>query len=97
MAALTEEQSMIQDQAKAWAAEQSPVQKFREMRDSGAPLGFTPATWESMVVECLFLTLPAIRRSAAFSGTSTSVPFRGVTGGFWMSSCRYQHATIDKL
>lgn len=49
MAALTEEQTMIKDQAKAWATEQAPVLKFREMRDSGAPLGFTPTTWEAMV------------------------------------------------
>jgi alkylation response protein AidB-like acyl-CoA dehydrogenase len=49
MAALTEEQSMLKDQASAWTAEQAPVQKFREMRDSGVAEGFTPATWESMV------------------------------------------------
>ena len=49
MAALTEEQSMLKDQASAWATEQAPVQKFREMRDSGTAEGFTPATWESMV------------------------------------------------
>lgn len=49
MAALTEEQTMIKDQAKAWATEQAPVLKFREMRDSGSPLRFTPATWEAMV------------------------------------------------
>jgi alkylation response protein AidB-like acyl-CoA dehydrogenase len=49
MAALTEEQSMLKDQASAWATEQAPVQKFREMRDSGVAEGFTPATWESMV------------------------------------------------
>ena len=35
MAALNEEQTLIRDQAKAWAIEQAPVQKFREMRDSG--------------------------------------------------------------
>ncbi len=49
MAALTEEQSMLKDQAVAWITEQSPVQKFRQMRDSGAPLGFTPTTWQAMV------------------------------------------------
>jgi alkylation response protein AidB-like acyl-CoA dehydrogenase len=49
MAALTEEQSMLKDQASAWTTEQAPVQKFREMRDSGVDEGFTPATWESMV------------------------------------------------
>lgn len=49
MAALTEEQAMLKDQASAWATEQAPVQKFREMRDSGAGAGFMAATWEAMV------------------------------------------------
>jgi alkylation response protein AidB-like acyl-CoA dehydrogenase len=49
MAALTEEQSMLKDQASAWARDEAPVQKFREMRDSGTDTGFTPTTWESMV------------------------------------------------
>lgn len=49
MAALTEEQSMLKDQASAWVTEQAPVQKFREMRDSGIDQGFTPTTWETMV------------------------------------------------
>ncbi len=49
MAALTEEQSMIKDQAKAWATEQAPVQKFRELRDSGDANGFTSETWSAMV------------------------------------------------
>ncbi len=49
MAALTEEQSMLKDQAKSWAAEQAPVGKFRAMRDSGVATRFEPATWEAMV------------------------------------------------
>ena len=49
MAALTEEQSMLKDQAKSWATEQAPVGAFRAMRDSGTTTGFTPATWEAMV------------------------------------------------
>lgn len=49
MAALTEEQSMLKDQASAWARDEAPVQKFREMRDAGTESGFTPATWEAMV------------------------------------------------
>jgi len=49
MAALTQEQSMIKDQAKAWVTEQSPVQKFRAMRDSGIAERFEPATWSTMV------------------------------------------------
>ena len=49
MAALTEEQSMLKDQAGAWVTEQSPVQKFRQMRDSGNEQAFTSATWDAMV------------------------------------------------
>ncbi|NJN51736.1 MAG: acyl-CoA dehydrogenase [Gammaproteobacteria bacterium] len=49
MAALTEEQAMLKDQAVAWVTEQSPVQKFRELRDSGNPQGFETTTWRSMV------------------------------------------------
>ena len=49
MAALTEEQSMIQDQAKSWVTEQSSVQKFREMRDSGIETKFMPETWQEIV------------------------------------------------
>ncbi len=49
MAALTEEQSMLKDQASAWVVEQSPVASFRQMRDSGVETAFVPATWTSMV------------------------------------------------
>lgn len=49
MAALTEEQTMIRDQAKSWVDEQSPVKKFREMRDSGIEQAFLPDTWSAMV------------------------------------------------
>ncbi len=49
MAALTEEQSMIRDQAKAWATEQSPVQKFREMRDNKVTNHFFADTWTAMI------------------------------------------------
>lgn len=49
MAALTEEQSMIRDQAKAWATEQSPVQKFREMRDNKVTNNYFADTWTAMV------------------------------------------------
>jgi alkylation response protein AidB-like acyl-CoA dehydrogenase len=45
MAALTEEQSIIRDQAKAWVEEKAPVQQFRAMRDSGVAGRFQPATW----------------------------------------------------
>jgi alkylation response protein AidB-like acyl-CoA dehydrogenase len=49
MAALTEEQSMLKDQASAWVVEQAPVAKFRAMRDSGNELGFEAPTWSAMV------------------------------------------------
>lgn len=49
MAALTEEQSMIRDQAKSWATEQAPVGAFRKLRDSGIVERYEPQTWQSMV------------------------------------------------
>ena len=48
MAALSEEQSLIRDQAKSWVTEQAPVQRFREMRDSGSDIAFNPETWNAM-------------------------------------------------
>lgn len=49
MASLSEEQTMIRDQAVAWVRDDSPVTQFRAMRDSGTPLGFFPETWDAMV------------------------------------------------
>lgn len=49
MAALTEEQTMIRDQAKSWVSEQFPVQKFREMRDKNTENNFLPETWSGMI------------------------------------------------
>lgn len=49
MAALTEEQSMLRDQAKSWATEQAPVAKFRAMRDAKTDGAYTPATFKEMV------------------------------------------------
>ena len=49
MAALTEEQTMLKDQASAWVTEQAPVRTFRDMRDSGEEHGFLPDTWTAMV------------------------------------------------
>lgn len=49
MAALTEEQSMIKDQAHAWTTQEAPVAKFREMRDGNVEKRFTDTTWASMV------------------------------------------------
>ncbi|MEM7016350.1 MAG: acyl-CoA dehydrogenase family protein, partial [Pseudomonadota bacterium] len=49
MAALTDEQSMIRDQAKSWVTKESPVQKFREMRDSGIEQRFHADAWAAMI------------------------------------------------
>ena len=48
MAVLTEEQSMLKEQAQTWVREQAPVSKFREMRDSGVESRFDPATWRAI-------------------------------------------------
>jgi|AntRauTorcE11898_2_1112593.scaffolds.fasta_scaffold16707_1 alkylation response protein AidB-like acyl-CoA dehydrogenase len=49
MAALTEEQSLIRDQAKSWAGERFPVRRLRELRDSGDGNGHSPEAWSAMV------------------------------------------------
>ena len=48
MAALTEEQTLLKEQAKSWAAEEASVAKFREMRDLGVEQGFDKATWAAI-------------------------------------------------
>ncbi|MEM9174362.1 MAG: acyl-CoA dehydrogenase family protein [Myxococcota bacterium] len=48
MAALTEEQELLKQQAKSWAAEEAPVSKFREMRDAKTEAGFDRKTWQSI-------------------------------------------------
>ncbi len=48
MAALTEEQELLKEQAKSWAAEEAPVAKFREMRDTKTEEGFDRGTWKSI-------------------------------------------------
>jgi len=48
MAALTEEQTLLKEQASSWARDEAPVSRFREMRDSGNEYGFDKATWASM-------------------------------------------------
>ncbi len=48
MAALTEEQALLKDQARTWARDEAPVAKFREMRDSANEHGFDKATWASI-------------------------------------------------
>ena len=49
MAALTSEQTLMRDQVKAWAKERAPVQKFREMRDSGIEQRFDAQTWSEII------------------------------------------------
>ncbi len=48
MAALSEEQTLLKEQAKAWARDEAPVAKFREMRDSGNERGFDKGTWAAI-------------------------------------------------
>jgi len=48
MAALTEEQALLKDQAATWAREEAPVAKFREMRDSKNEYGFDKKAWASI-------------------------------------------------
>jgi alkylation response protein AidB-like acyl-CoA dehydrogenase len=49
MAALTEEQSLLKEQAASWARDKAPVSKFREVRDSGNAKAFDESTWASIV------------------------------------------------
>ncbi len=48
MAVLTEEQSMLKDQAHAWARDESPVTSFRQFRNNGAANGYDAATWSQI-------------------------------------------------
>jgi len=48
MAVLSEEQSILKDQATSWITTYAPVSKFRALRDSGSSLGYEPATWQAM-------------------------------------------------
>jgi alkylation response protein AidB-like acyl-CoA dehydrogenase len=45
---LTEEQTILRDQASAWVSEEAPVARFREMRDAGTELGFAEETWKAI-------------------------------------------------
>ncbi len=49
MAALTEEQTLIREQATSWATNKAPVSAFRTLRDGGAGAGFEPTTWQAMI------------------------------------------------
>ena len=46
MAVLSEEQEMLRDMAREWAANESPVAAFRKLRDSGGD--FDRAAWRAM-------------------------------------------------
>ncbi len=48
MAVLTEEQTMLRDQASNWVREKSPVTQFRAMRDHGFDTAFDPAIWQQI-------------------------------------------------
>ncbi len=48
MAVLSEEQSILKDQATSWINTNAPVSRFRALRDSGSSLGYEPATWQAM-------------------------------------------------
>ena len=48
MAVLSEEQEMLRDMAREWAANESPVAAFRKLRDSGNPERFDRAAWRAM-------------------------------------------------
>jgi len=48
MAVLTEEQIMLRDAARGWAAESSPVGEFRKLRDAQVSGGFKRETWKEM-------------------------------------------------
>lgn len=49
MAVLTEEQTLIKDQASAWVIDKAPVSSFRALRDSKSEQAFLPETWAAMV------------------------------------------------
>ena len=49
MAALTEEQTMIQHQAESWVTKNASVQEFRDVRDGESVVEFSPQIWNEMV------------------------------------------------
>ena len=48
MAILSEEQTILKDQASNWVRDEASVDKFREMRDAGEGCGFQQETWQSI-------------------------------------------------
>ena len=49
MAALTEEQSIIRDQAQSWVGDKGSVSNLRSVRDQDLPLRYAPETWSEMI------------------------------------------------
>ncbi len=74
MAVLTEEQSMLKDQACNWVRDEAPVSKYREMRDSNEPLGFQKDVWQ----EICNLGWPGILIPEEYGGSNLDLQTFGV-------------------
>ena len=48
MAVLNDEQAMLRDMAREWAANESPFTAWRALRDSETGAGFDPQAWQAM-------------------------------------------------
>ena len=48
MAVLNDEQAMLRDMAREWAANESPFTAWRALRDAETGAGFDPAAWQAM-------------------------------------------------
>ena len=48
MAILNDEQAMLRDMAREWAANESPVSAWRKVRDAGEPEAIDPKAWGAM-------------------------------------------------
>ncbi|MCA1847300.1 MAG: acyl-CoA dehydrogenase family protein, partial [Actinobacteria bacterium] len=46
--ALTDDEQLLRDTARAFATERTPVAELRRLRDAGDPLGFSRPLWEEM-------------------------------------------------
>jgi len=65
---------MLKDQANAWARDESPVTKFRQLRDSGAARRYDDATWQ----EISAMGWPGILIPEAFGGSDMDYATFGV-------------------
>ena len=74
MALLSEEQSLIKDQARSWTNSKAPVRAFRRMRDSGVPEAYLPEVWQGMAE----LGWPGILVPEAFGGADLGYLTMGV-------------------